>query len=141
MRHTISVLVENKFGALTRIAGLFSGRGYNIDTLNVGPTHESSVSRMTIVTRGDDIEVLDFREGEYVDRELVLVKVGVNSETRAEVMQITDIFRAKIVDVQPKSLTIEITGDGSKAEKFLTLMKTFGVIDLTRTGSVAMPRK
>src|SRR6478609_2207027 len=99
MRHTISVLVENKFGALTRIAGLFSGRGYNIDTLNVGPTHEPSASRMTIVTRGD-------------------------------VMQITDIFRAKIVDVQPASVTIEITGNESKVEKFLDLMKTFGIAQL-----------
>ncbi len=157
MRHTISVLVENKFGVLTRVAGLFSGRGYNIDTLNVAPTHDATASRMTIVTHGDEatieqivkqlkklpdvINVLDFHQGEYVDRELVLVKVGVDSKTRAEVMQITDIFRAKIVDVQPKSLTIEITGDGSKIDKFLTLMKTFGVMDLTRTGSVAMPRK
>src|SRR3989475_13155061 len=157
MRHTISVLVENKFGALTRIAGLFSGRGYNIDTLNVGPTQDPTTSRMTIVTRGDDatleqivkqlnklvdvIKVHDFREGEFVDRELVLVKVSVDSKTRAEVMQITDIFRAKIVDVQPKSLTIEVTGDESKIEKFLTLMKTFGVVDLTRTGRVAMARK
>ena len=82
-----------------------------------------------------------FRAGEYVDRELVLVKVGVDSKSRAEVMQITDIFRAKIVDVQPKSLTIEITGNGSKVEKFLDLMKTFGVLELTRTGQVAMPRK
>src|SRR5262245_51115082 len=157
MRHTISVLVENKFGVLTRVAGLFSGRGYNIDTLNVGPTHDSTASRMTIVTHGDEaaleqiikqlnklpdvIKVVDFRQGEYVDRELVLVKVTVDSKTRAEVMQITDIFRAKIVDVQPKSLTIEITGDVSKVEKFLHLMSTFGVLDLTRTGSVAMARK
>ena len=158
MRHTISVLVENKFGALTRIAGLFSGRGYNIDTLNVGPTHEASVSRMTIVTRGDDatisqivkqleklvdvIEVLDFRtEAEYIDRELLLVKVNVNPQTRAEVMQITDIFRAKIVDVQPATVTIEITGTESKVEKFLDLMKTFGIAQLTRTGKVALPRK
>src|SRR3954454_12094507 len=157
MLHTISVLVENKFGVLTRVTGLFSGRGYNIDTLNVGPTQDPSISRMTIVTRGDDatleqivkqlkklvdvLEVLDFREGEYVDRELVLVKVSVDSKTRAEVMQITDIFRAKIVDVQPATLTIEITGDESKVEKFLQLMKTFGVVDLTRTGKVAMPRK
>ena len=157
MRHTISVLVENKFGVLTRVAGLFSGRGYNIDTLNVAPTADATASRMTIVTRGDDttleqivkqlnklpdvIKVHDFREGEYVDRELVLVKVGVDSKSRAEVMQITDIFRAKIVDVQPKSLTIEITGNESKVEKFLDLMKTFGVMDLTRTGRVAMPRK
>ena len=157
MRHTISVLVENKFGVLTRIAGLFSGRGYNIDTLNVAPTQEADTSRMTIVTRGDDatldqivkqlnklvnvLEVRDFREGEYVDRELLLIKVGVDAKTRAEIMQIADIFRAKIVDVQPKSLTIEITGNESKVEKFLVLMTTFGVKELTRTGKVALPRK
>ena len=157
MRHTISVVVENKFGVLTRVAGLFSGRGYNIDTLNVGPTEDPATSRMTIVTRGDDatleqivkqleklvdvLEVQDFREHEYIDRELVLVKVSVDAKTRAEVMQITDIFRAKIVDVQPKSLTIEITGNESKVEKFLDLMKTFGVTALTRTGKVALPRK
>jgi acetolactate synthase I/III small subunit len=157
MRHTISVLVENKFGVLTRVAGLFSGRGYNIDSLNVAPTHDDATSRMTIVTRGDDttleqivkqlnklpdvIKVHDFREGEYVDRELVLIKVSVDSKTRAEVMQVTDIFRAKIVDVQPKTLTIEITGDESKVDKFLDLMKTFGLVDVTRTGRVAMPRK
>jgi len=156
MRQTISVLVENKFGVLTRIAGLFSGRGYNIDTLNVGPTQDPTASRMTIVTRGDDstleqivkqlnkladvMKVQDFREGEYVDRELALVKVAVDSKTRAEVMQITDIFRSKIVDVQPKSLTIEMTGNESKVEKFLELMKSFGIIDLTRTGKVAMSR-
>ena len=112
---------------------------------------------MTIVTRGDDatleqivkqlnklvdiLKVQDFRDGEYVDRELVLVKVAVDSKTRAEVMQITDIFRAKIVDVQPKSLAIEVTGNESKIEKFLELMKAFGVLDLTRTGKVALPRK
>ena len=157
MQHTISVLVENKFGVLTRVAGLFSGRGYNIDTLNVGPTQNPKFSRMTIVTRGDNstieqivkqlkklvnvIEVLDFRDTEYVDRELVLVKVGVDSTTRAEVMQITDIFRAKIVDVQPRSLTIEISGNESKVEKFLSLMDTFGVKGLTRTGKVALLRK
>ena len=157
MRHTISVLVENKFGVLTRVAGLFSGRGYNIDSLNVAPTHDSTASRMTSVTRGDDatveqivkqlnklpdvLKVQDFREGEYVDRELVLVKVSVDSKARAEVMQITDIFRAKIVDVQPKSLTIEITGNESKVEKFLDLMKTFGLQDVIRTGKAAMSRK
>src|SRR6267143_3818068 len=155
MRHTISVLVENKFGVLTRVAGLFSGRGYNIDTLNVGPTHDPNTSQMTIVTRGDEatleqivkqlnklvdvMKVQDFREGEYVDRELVLVKVSVDVKTRAEVMQITDIFRAKIVDVQPKSVTVEITGSEDKVEKFIDLMKTFGILDLTRTGKVAMP--
>ena len=157
MRHTISVLVENKFGVLTRVAGLFSGRGYNIDSLNVAPTQDPTTSRMTIVTRGDDatvdqivkqlnklvnvMNVQDFREGEYVERELVLAKVSVDSKTRAEVMQITDIFRAKIVDVQPKSLTIEVTGDESKVEKLLSLLKNFGIIDLTRTGKVALPRK
>jgi acetolactate synthase-1/3 small subunit len=155
--HTISVLVENKFGVLTRVAGLFSGRGYNIDTLNVGPTHDTTASRMTIVTHGDDatieqiikqlnklpdvLKVQDFSTGEAVDRELVLVKVAVDSKSRAEVMQITDIFRAKIVDVQPKSLTIEITGNESKVEKFISLMEPFGVQEITRTGKVALPRK
>ena len=151
------MVVENKFGVLTRIAGLFSGRGYNIDTLNVGPTQDPKTSRMTVVTRGDDatveqivkqlnklpdvIDVHDFREGEYVDRELVLIKVKVDSSTRAEVMQITDIFRAKIVDVQPHTLTIEITGDESKIDKFIVLMKSFGITEITRTGKVALPRK
>jgi acetolactate synthase I/III small subunit len=112
---------------------------------------------MTIVTRGDDatldqivkqlnkltdvMKVQDYRDGEYVDRELVLVKVSVDSKTRAEVMQITDIFRAKIVDVQPKTLTIEVTGNESKVDKYLELMKAFGIVDLTRTGKVALPRK
>ena len=157
MRHTLSVLVENKFGALTRISGLFSGRGYNIDSLNVAPTHDATASRMTIVTHGDEatieqiikqlnklpdvLKVQDFSEGEYVDRELLLVKVAVDSKSRAEVMQITDIFRAKIVDVQPKSLTIEITGADSKIVKFLDLMNSFGVQEITRTGKAAMPRK
>jgi acetolactate synthase-1/3 small subunit len=156
MRHTISILMENTFGALTRVAGTFSGRGYNIDSLNVAPTHDPNVSRMTIVTRGDDatleqvvgqlnklvnvLEITDFREHEYIDRELVLVKVKVNAKTRAEVMQITDIFRTKIVDVQPKSMTIEVTGNETKVEKFIQLMGTFGVLDLTRTGKVALPR-
>ena len=157
MRHTISILVENKFGVLTRVAGLFSGRGYNIDSLNVAPTHDATASRMTVVTHGDEatleqivkqlnklpdvIKVQDFRDGEYVDRELVLIKVTVDAKARAEVMQITDIFRAKIVDVQPKSLTIEITGNESKVEKFISLMNTFGITDLTRTGKAALPRK
>jgi acetolactate synthase-1/3 small subunit len=149
--------MENKFGVLTRVAGLFSGRGYNIDTLNVAPTADPTTSRMTVVTRGDDatvdqivkqlkklpdvLKVQDYREGEYVDRELVLVKVSVDSKTRGEIMQIADIFRGKIVDVQSKTLTIEVTGDEGKVEKFVDLMKGFGVLDLTRTGKVALPRK
>lgn len=156
MRHTISVLVENKFGVLTRIAGLFSGRGYNIDTLNVAPTQEANTSQMTIVTCGDDVtleqivkqlnklpdvlSVQDFRDHEYVDRELILVKIRVDSNTRSEIMQITDIFRGKIVDVQPETVTVEITGDEGKVEKYLSLMKNFGMIALARTGKVALAR-
>jgi acetolactate synthase-1/3 small subunit len=148
--------VENKFGVLTRVTGLFSGRGYNIDTLNVAPTHDATLSRMTIVTRGDDatleqickqlnklvdvVKVIDYRGGDFIDRELVLVKVGTDMQTRAEVCQMAELFRAKVVDVQPKSLTIEITGSEGKIEKFLTLMHDFGILDLTRTGQVALPR-
>jgi len=148
--------MENTFGVLTRVAGMFSGRGYNIDSLNVAPTHDPNVSRMTIVTRGDDatveqivrqlnklvnvLEVTDFRDYEYVDRELVLVKVKVDGKRRSEVMQITDIFRTKIVDVQPKSMTIEITGNETKVTKFIELMENFGVLELTRTGKVALSR-
>lgn len=156
MRHTISVLVENKFGVLTRITSLFSGRGFNIDTLNVGPTYNPDRSRMTIVVVGDDhtleqvvkqlyrlvevIEVQDLEAGEYVDRELILLKVKVDAQTRAEVMQICDIFRAKIVDVQKDTVSIEITGDEGKVSKFVALMENFGVVDLTRTGTVILPR-
>ncbi|MFM8763570.1 MAG: acetolactate synthase small subunit [Spartobacteria bacterium] len=156
MRHTISILVENKFGVLTRVAGMFSGRGFNIDTLNVGPTLDASASRMTIVVRGDDkvleqvtkqleklvdvIDVQDFRDEEYVDRELVLLRVNATSKTRAEVMQICDIFRAKIIDVQAEKLAIEVTGTENKINKFLSLMETFGISDLTRTGKIALAR-
>src|SRR5690606_5921983 len=135
MRHTISVLVENKFGVLARIAGMFSGRGFNIDTLNVGPTHDPGLSRITATVRGDDgqidqcikqlhklinvIEVLDFKDGDYVARELCLIKVAADSKTRSEIMQITDIFRAKIIDVGPTTLVVEVTGDEGKLSAFL----------------------
>jgi acetolactate synthase-1/3 small subunit len=157
MRHTLSVLVENKFGVLTRIAGMFSGRGFNIDTLNVGPTLDPATSRMTIVVRGDDsvleqvtkqlrklidvIELQDFNENESVDRELVLLRVSVNPQSRAEVMQLCDIFRAKIIDVQRNNISIEITGDESKISKFIFLMEPFGISDLTRTGKIALARR
>jgi acetolactate synthase I/III small subunit len=157
MRHTLSVLVENKFGVLARIAGLFSGRGFNIDTLNVAPTQDPTTSRMTIVVKGDDavleqitkqlnklvdvIKVQDFRDGEYVDRELALVKIKADTKARSEIMQICDIFRAKVVDVQHKTVTVEITGNESKVAAFMDLMEPFGIRDLTRTGKVAMPRK
>jgi acetolactate synthase-1/3 small subunit len=157
MRHTLSVLVENKFGVLTRIAGMFSGRGFNIDTLNVGPTLDPSTSRMTIVVRGDDsvldqvtkqlrklvdvIELQDFNENQSVDRELVLLRVSVNPQSRAEVMQLCDIFRAKIIDVQRNNISIEVTGDESKISKFIFLMEPFGISDLTRTGKIALARR
>jgi acetolactate synthase-1/3 small subunit len=143
--HTISVLVENKFGVLARVAGMFSGRGYNIHTLNVGPGHDPKLSRMTIVVREkemvlnqiikqldklvDVIQVIDFREGDYVDR-----------VSRAEVIELCQIFRAKIIDVARRGVTIEITGDTGKIEKFITLMDSFGITELTRTGRIALPR-
>jgi acetolactate synthase-1/3 small subunit len=156
MRHTLSVLVENRFGVLTRVAGMFSGRGFNIDTLNVAPTLDASMSRMTIVVRGDDkvleqvvkqteklvdvIKVDDFGDDEFVDRELVLMRVNVNEKTRSEVLQICDVFRAKIVDVRLDKLVIEITGNEGKIAKFLSLMEHFGIAEITRTGKVALSR-
>ena len=157
MRHTISVVVQNRFGVLTRIAGLFSGRGFNIDTLNDGPTQNDKISRMTLVVVGNDqvleqvvkqlnklvdvLEVHDFKDGDVIDRELILLRVKATSSTRPEVMQICDIFRAKIVDVQSSSLSIEVTGDESKIDKFLQLMKPFGILELSRTGRIALPRR
>jgi acetolactate synthase I/III small subunit len=156
MRHTLSVLVENQFGVLARVAGMFSGRGFNIDTLNVAPTHDPSLSRITVVVRGDDkvldqitkqlrklinvIEVRDFADGQSVDRELVLVKVNVDAKSRAELIQICDIFRAKIVNVAPSSLTIEITGDDGKISAFLGLLVEFDIAELSRTGKLALSR-
>ena len=155
--HVLSVLVQNRPGVLARVSGLFARRGYNIYSLAVAPTDDERFSRITVVVDVEQapleqvvkqlnklvnvLEVQDFRDGDYVDRELVLVKVKVDSKTRAEIMQIADIFRAKIVDVQPQSLTVEITGNESKVEKFLELMSTFGVTGLTRTGKVALQRK
>lgn len=154
MRHTISILVENKFGVLTRISGMFSGRGFNIDTLNVGPTQDPKMSRMTVVVQGDDtvleqvtkqlnklvdvIDITDFKEGGYVDRELVLLRLKVDSGTRPEVIQICEIFRAQIVDVQVNTLTVELTGDEAKIARFIKLMENFGILELNRTGRIAM---
>jgi acetolactate synthase-1/3 small subunit len=135
---------------------MFSGRGFNIDTLNVAPTLDASMSRMTIVVRGDDktleqvvkqteklvdvIKVDDFRDDEFVDRELVLMRVNVNEKTRSEVLQICDVFRAKIVDVRLDKLVIEITGNEGKIAKFISLMEHFGIAEITRTGKVALSR-
>ncbi len=156
MRHTLSVLVENRFGVLTRVAGMFSGRGFNIDTLNVAPTLDPSMSRMTMVVRGDDkvleqvvkqaeklvdvIKVDDFRDDQCVDRELVLMRVNVTPQTRSEVLQICDVFRAKIVDVRLDKLVIEITGHEGKISKFISLMQNYGIAESTRTGKVALSR-
>ncbi|HAW49974.1 TPA: acetolactate synthase small subunit [bacterium] len=154
MRHIISLLVENRFGVLARIAGLFSARGYNIDSLCVAETDDPTISRMTIVTHGDDkiieqiekqlnkvvdvIKVSDLTDTEHVERELVLLKV--KSEKRSELMEICDIFRTRIVDVGLKSLTIEITGDEGKISALINLLKPFGILELTRTGKVGVVR-
>jgi acetolactate synthase-1/3 small subunit len=156
MKHIISVLVQNKFGVLSRVANLFSARGFNIDSLAVGETQDHSVSRMTIVVEGDDrileqinkqlnklidvIKVVDFKGEEFVDRELVLVKVSINSHTRPEVMQVVDIFRARIISVREKHFTIEVTGTEGKINAFLDLIRPFGIKEIARTGKVAMAR-
>jgi len=156
MRHTISVLVENKFGVLARVAGMFSGRGFNIESLNVAPTHDASLSRITAVLKGDDsslelcirqlrklinvVEVADFKEGQAVARELVLVKVRADVKSRPEVLQIADIFRAKIVNLSPDSLIIEATGDDEKVTALLGLLEPFGILELARTGRLALKR-
>ena len=156
MRHTISILVENKFGVLTRVAGMFSGRGFNIDSLNVAPTHEAALSRITCVLMGDDsaldlaikqlrklvnvVEVVDFKEGQAVIRELVLIKVKADSKTRSEIMQICDIFRAKIVHVAHDQVIVETTGDDGKVNAFLKLLEPFGLLELARTGVLALKR-
>lgn len=156
MRHTISVLVENTFGVLARVTGMISGRGFNIDSLNVAPTHDASLSRITIVLKGDEaalnlctkqlcklvnvVEVADFGEGQAVARELVLVKVHADSRTRAELLQIADVFRAKIVNLTADSLISEVTGDEAKINAFLGLLEPFGIIELARTGQLALKR-
>jgi acetolactate synthase-1/3 small subunit len=156
MRHTISVLVENKFGVLARVAGLFSGRGFNIDSLTVAETLDPTVSRMTIVTRGDDaiieqitkqlnklvdvIKVSDFTGEDFVERELAMIKVHASAENRAELLGIVEIFRCKVVDVAPRSYTLEVTGDNNKIQALLDLLAPLGVKEVVRTGRVAIAR-
>ena len=156
MRHTISVLVENEFGVLARVAGLFSGRGFNIESLSVAETLDPTVSRITLVTRGEDqvleqiekqlnklinvIEVTDSTETEHVERELVLIKVPVEERTRGELMSIVDIFRAKIVDVSRRTYVIEMTGTEDKVGALIELLKPIGIKEIVRTGKVAMFR-
>ena len=156
MRHTISVLVENKFGVLARVSGLFSGRGYNIDSLNVAETEDPTVSRMTIVARGDDnileqimkqlnrlidvIKVTDVTSEPHVARELVLIKVSASAKSRSEIIQITDIFRANIVDVCQEALVIAVTGEESKITAIINMVRPYGIKEIARSGQVAISR-
>jgi len=156
MKHTISVLVENEFGVLTRVAGLFSGRGFNIESLSVAPTLDPSLSRMTIVTGGDEqileqitkqlnklidtIKVIDFTGQDYIEREMALIKVTAEEETRAEVLRIADIFRAKVVDVTPRSYTVEITGAPAKVDAIIELLRPMGIKEVVRSGPVVLGR-
>ena len=156
MRHVITLLVENEFGVLARIAGLFSGRGFNIESLSVAETLDPTVSTMTIVTQGDDqiaeqitkqlnklipvIKVVDLFEKDFIEREMILVKVSATAQTREEILRIADIFRGKIIDVGSKTYTIEMTGDEKKIGAFLALLKPLGIKELVRTGRVAMIR-
>ncbi len=156
MKHTISVLVENHFGVLARIAGLFSARGYNIDSLCVGETHDPAVSRMTVVVHGDDsvleqiihqlnklidtIEVTDLTQQDFVERELAMIKINTGADRRSEVIEIATIFRAKVVDVSVGAMIIEVTGSEGKVEAFIDMMRGFGIMELVRTGKIAITR-
>ncbi len=156
-QHTISMLVENRFGTLNRIAGMFAAKGYNIDSLTVGPTEEPDVSRMTIVTRGDDqiveqimkqlnklidvIKVVDLTFESFVERELALIKVQSTTSTRSEILQISEIFRAKVVDVSARTLTLEATGSQQKVDAIINMLKQFGIKEVARTGRVALKRE
>lgn len=157
MRHTLSILVDNESGVLSRIAGLFSARGFNIESLNVAPTHEADTSRITLVTSGDEfiiqqiikrfnnmvnvIKVTDLNELVRVEREMVLIKVDAPKESRSEIYRISEIFRAKIVDISNKTYTLELTGDVDKVGGFIEMLSQFGIKEIARTGTVAMARE
>lgn len=156
MRHLLSVLVENEPGVLSRVSGLFSGRGFNIETLNVAPTLEEGLSIMTITTSGDDqiieqiikqlrklvtvIKVVDLSEVKSVEREMMLLKVSAEDTKRAEILRTVDVFRCKVVDVGFDELTIEITGTQEKLNALVNLMSRFGIKEVARTGAVALRR-
>ncbi len=156
-KHTISILVENKFGALNRIVGLFSARGYNIDSISVGTSEDDSVARVTIVSKGDDdiieqiikqlnklvdvTKVVDLTYDSYVERELVLVKVSASRNSRPELMQISEIFRSKIIDISQRSITIEATGSEQKVDALIKMLAPFGIKEIARTGRVALKRE
>ncbi|MEK7811042.1 MAG: acetolactate synthase small subunit [Pseudomonadota bacterium] len=156
MRHIISLLMENEAGALSRVAGLFSARGYNIESLTVAPTEDTTMSRMTIVTRGSDeiieqikkqlnklvdvVAVMDLTDGDHLERELMLLKVSAVGEAREELKRVTDIFRGRIIDVSSTSYTIELTGTGSKLDSFLQAIDHDLIIETVRTGSSGIGR-
>jgi len=156
MQHTLAVLVENHAGVLTRVAGLFSRRGFNIESIAVGRTEDPSISRMTIVVEADDatleqvtkqlhklievIKISDITTDDFVDRELALVKVSADAKNRSEILQVVEIFRGKIVDVSEKAMIIEVTGDEDKIDAFVQLARPYGIKELVRTGKVAMVR-
>ena len=157
MKHLISVEVENRFGILARIVSLFSARGFNIDSLTVGETEDSTISRITMVVPGDDqvieqvikqlrklidvIKVVDLTQEETITRELVMARVNARGRDRDEIMRLVEIFRARIVDVHPESFTIEVTGGEEKINGILTLLKPFGMKKLIRTGKIAIIRE
>ncbi|OEU49783.1 MAG: acetolactate synthase small subunit [Desulfobacterales bacterium S3730MH5] len=157
MKHTLSVLVENTPGALSRITGLFSGRGFNIESLCVAATLDPTLSHITLVTKGDDFiieqiikqlrrlvdvfKVVDVSEGEFVEREMALIKVRAEDETRAEILRMCDIFRCKVVDVSPRSYTLELTGPESKLKAVIELLRPIGIKEISRTGTIAMIRE
>ena len=156
MRHIISILMENEPGALSRVVGLFSQRNFNIETLNVAPTEDPSLSRLTVTTIGDDrvieqitkhlnklidvVKLVDLTEGNHIERELMLVKVKALGAARDEVKRTVDIFRAKIVDVTPSLYTVQITGDASKLDAFLQAMSPVGILEVARTGVSGIAR-
>lgn len=157
MKHTISVLVEDEAGVLTRIAGLFARRGFNIESLAVGPAEETGVSRITMVVPGDDdtieqltkqlhklinvLKVTDITNTPCVERELMLVKVSANPHNRGEVMQIAQIFRARVVDMSDETLTIEVAGDPGKMVAIISMLNKFGIKEIARTGKIALVRE
>ncbi len=156
MRHTISVLLQNKPGVLSRVTGLFSGRGFNIESLSVAPTLEKEVSCLTLATSGDDaiieqitkqlhklidvIKVTDMSEHQYVEREMALIRVKAEAGTRAEVLRVIDIFRGKVVDVSPRSYAVEITGNANKIQAVIDILRPIGIQEIVRTGTAAMTR-
>lgn len=156
MRHIISILIENEAGALSRVSGLFSARGYNIESLTVAPTEDASLSRMTLVTRGNDdiieqitkqlnklvdvVKLIDLADAPHIERELMLVKIKTTQETREEVKRMVDIFRGKIIDVTPNSYVVEMTGQSNKLDAFITGVPEGSIIEVVRSGPTGISR-